>query len=156
MESSGNEMMAWDRSPQRAEDRFMQKIVKCENGCWLWKAASNGYGRFSIHGRTEYAHIASWFIHTGKWPEKFICHTCDNRLCVNPSHLFEGTAKDNTQDALAKGRPMGRPTRHSSARISEVKTLLALGRSQREVSRQTRVPPATVSEISRGKRGYTR
>jgi hypothetical protein len=82
--------------------RFWDKVQKTE-GCWLWTGSkyNKGYGSFN---RTR-AHRFSYELHYGPIPvDLFVCHHCDNPPCVNPSHLFLGTALDNTQDELFKER----------------------------------------------------
>ena len=95
--------------------RFEQSFVPVtESGCWLWIKAvldcskfdgNLAYGRFSLRGRTHYAHRMAWFLYRGAIPSgKMVCHKCDVPTCVNPDHLFLGTALDNVRDMLRKGR----------------------------------------------------
>lgn len=78
------------------------------SGCWLWLGGVSypaGYGRMT---RGQYAHRVSYEIHRGAVPRGLhVLHRCDNRICVNPDHLFVGTRSDNMRDMMAKGR--GRP-----------------------------------------------
>ncbi len=94
-------------------ERFYDKVDKGDvDGCWLWKATKVGhmkYGSMRFRGRMQYAHRVSFIIHLGEIPQKmFVCHACDIPQCVNPRHLFLGTASDNKQDSIAKGRSKGK------------------------------------------------
>lgn len=85
--------------------RFFNKVKKTES-CWLWEGAITGsrYGEFFYNGKVRLAHRVSWMLHHGVIPQGLcVCHTCDVRLCINPTHLFLGTYKDNLQDASRKG-----------------------------------------------------
>jgi len=89
---------------------FWEKVDKTGD-CWLWTAGKNkqGYGRFGIYreGRSFRinAHRVSYFISIGNINnDLLVCHKCDNPTCVNPSHLFLGTHKDNAIDRVNKGR----------------------------------------------------
>ena len=81
--------------------------VDVTDSCWNWCGGTNhfGHGKYRRNGRLENAHRVSWEMHTGSIPTgMFVLHKCDNPKCVNPEHLFLGTAWDNTQDMLKKGR----------------------------------------------------
>jgi len=89
-------------------NRFWDKVNKTisPNGCWIWTAGvSNHYGRFSVGRKTFSAHRFAFELTNGPIPlGLYVCHTCDNPLCVNPAHLFLGTHTDNMNDRNVKGR----------------------------------------------------
>jgi hypothetical protein len=78
--------------------------------CWEWRGYVHpvGYGQIGA-GRADEGTIhtnrAAWIVTNGEIPNGlWVLHTCDNRLCCNPAHLWLGTPKENTQDMIAKGR----------------------------------------------------
>ena len=91
-----------------SEHRFWIKVKKTLFGCWEWMAFKNknGYGWFFVSvGVSVLASRFSWELKHGPIPNGLcVLHKCDNPACVRPSHLFLGTKKDNTQDAVRKGR----------------------------------------------------
>jgi hypothetical protein len=92
---------------QQDIDRFLSKLNKLPNGCWLWTDHRDecGYGKFRIGKQMFLAHRFSFEIHKGQIPEGMECmHTCDNPPCCNPSHLRAGSHKENCEDRTLKGR----------------------------------------------------
>jgi hypothetical protein len=82
-------------------------IPEPNSGCWLWLGNTNlqGYAHLTHGGKMHRANRFSWVAYNSKIPpDLHVLHRCDNRLCVNPEHLFLGTNQDNVDDRVRKGR----------------------------------------------------
>jgi hypothetical protein len=94
------------------KQRFWSKVkINNHDECWEWQSTikKTGYGSFSIFidgkWKKEGTHRVAYFLTTNDWPgDMLICHTCDNKKCCNPAHLWKGTYLDNNQDREKKRR----------------------------------------------------
>lgn len=81
------------------EARFMAKVVKQENGCWLWTGATDGDGRYGAimaWSKVRRAHRVAYELFRGPIPDSLsLDHLCKRTLCVNPEHLEPVTHKVN-------------------------------------------------------------
>ncbi|RKS06677.1 HNH endonuclease [Nocardiopsis sp. Huas11] len=85
-----------------AYERFMSKVEKQDDGCWVWVKGlrRNGYGSFTANGKTHSAPRWMLAYHLGRDLEEHevVRHTCHNKACVAPEHLIPGTHADNMRD----------------------------------------------------------
>jgi hypothetical protein len=95
---------------------FLKRVNKTDT-CWEWTGTviSHGYGHFKKKGKLYRAHRLSYTLFKGPIPDKLlVCHSCDNKKCVNPDHLWLGTSHDNVMDMVNKGRAVGNRIKHHS------------------------------------------
>lgn len=140
------------------EHRFWVKVnIGNVAECWEWRASCSrdGYGQLQVggrKGRRVSAHRLSWELHNGKIPDGLhVCHKCDNKLCVNPAHLFLGTNADNMLDWKKKGlspkgekNPMSKLTEDV---VREIRRLSESGWTQRDLIEKFGVSQSSVSNI---------
>ena len=81
------------------EQRLMRKIVKQENGCWIWQGQTNKhYGQIKISGHMHTTHRVAYELWIEPVPKGFlVLYLCNNALCINPAHLVAGTAQECAQ-----------------------------------------------------------
>lgn len=142
--------------------RFWERaaISSDPDSCWIWKGYLNGsgYGTFVINKTPVTASRVAWYIYNQK-PIPYrhvICHSCDNRACVNPLHLFVGTHSDNSRDAVNKGRWRDRRgERCGKSRLTDeqVKKIREIGRSLKshEIAPMFGVSSSNIRQILQGK-----
>lgn len=98
-------------SPREIILALKAKTKPSDRGCWEWQGTIHrvGYGTVpAVFGGGRYAHRAMFAAAVAPIPRgMYVLHTCDNRKCINPEHLFVGTHLDNIRDMDAKGRHRG-------------------------------------------------
>lgn len=101
------------KTKRETERLFWRHVtIGNDNECWLWtaNAGRNGYGKTMRNKKAWGAHRLAWWLANGQPamdPATQIRHKCDVRLCCNPAHLEPGTANDNSNDAIERGRTNG-------------------------------------------------
>ena len=138
------------------EERFWSKVEKTAD-CWLWTAGvTSGYGQIHLKRVLHLAHRLSWQIHFGEIPKGMcVLHKCDNKICVNPEHLWLGTKADNNADMLNKGRRAdvkGEANPAHKLTVSDVINIRILDMPQRALAHLYGVSQTTICEIKTGRK----
>lgn len=117
--------------------------------CWQWQGGfkESGYG-YLHYGRNVRAHRVSYAIENGCLPPGLqICHRCDNPACVNPNHLFAGSAQENSHDCVKKGRHVSAMTKFTDKQVMAIRED---NRNYRDIAKDYGVHDKTISYMKRG------
>ena len=141
--NANTEQTLWDRS------------VKIKNGCWEYSPINiDGYGRMWYKNRAHPAHRLAYKFYNKCSILKNIkvCHSCDNRCCINPDHLFLGTQKDNMDDMTNKGRDRRTGEQNGSSKLTEkqvlrIRKLHKKGFLQKTLAKQFSVDKSSIGFI---------
>lgn len=137
--------------------RFWSKVdTSGDNGCWNWIAgkSSKGYGQFKVNGKMVSSIKISYSQINGVIPcNMIIRHTCDNRACVNPSHLILGTKKQNSEDMVLRGRS-NTGEKHHNHRLKEADVLVIFNSKEKYfiLANMFNVSVHTIRDIKSGRR----
>lgn len=148
------------RPPVPVAERFWKCVDRSggPDACWLWTGSrlEGRYGRLWANGQNQYAHRLVIEIEHGPIPKGiFVCHHCDNPPCVNPTHLFFGTALENNRDRDAKGRgahfnvqPQFKLTEET---VREIRRRSINGERTRDLALRFGVTRGAINSLLRGK-----
>lgn len=145
-------------TPEQKLASFWSRVDKSggPDACWIWQGAVTskwGYGCFALsRGVTRGAHRMAWTYTNGDPGQLCVLHKCDNRVCVNPAHLFLGTKKENTADAIAKGRNSRGEMLRNKLTGDQIPAIRALRgvKTQREIAAMYGVEQSTIAGVHRG------
>ena len=146
--------------PRKSLEALLSRYTVSSSGCWEWTGTKNpgGYGIVClvVNGKTTTiaAPRLQWMRTRGRpAPGADICHTCDNRACINPAHLFEGSALDNMRDMIAKGRDVrvhGIEHGHAKLTDDQVRAIRADTRSNKQIAADHGITPSNVYWVKTG------
>lgn len=129
---------------------FYEKTEVGNNGCWEWIGGffNDGYPIFNIDNKIFRGHRWSYDNFVGKIPPgQQINHKCDNRICVNPNHLYVGTNQDNRDDMY---KNMDKRIGNSKLTIRQALKIFKDNRTYKEIAEEYGISLQTVSAIKTG------
>lgn len=149
---------------KQVRDRLLKYLTdNCvlKGECWVWTGSlfNKRYARFLRAGLNGLlGHKVSFVLHTStKTGKGYVCHTCDNMRCVNPKHLYLGTAKSNSQDMVSRGRCRDQDGEKNNMAVLTEKKVLAIlddlraGKKQNATAIKFKVSKQTINLIAHGK-----
>ncbi len=146
-----------DNKPSELDIKWFWSMVgiKGPDECWEWLAAKDRYGRYCYQSKTILSHRFSYMLKDPNFDQSlYVCHTCDNNYCMNPKHLFLGTAQDNSSDMVskdrqAKGEGNGAHILTEQEVLEIVKKYKTGNHTQRGLARHYKVSHVTIGKIVR-------
>ena len=131
------------------KEKILDNIsIVSETGCWIWTGnlANGGYATINHNKQRLMVHREVRGIFLGDKIDKghWACHTCDLRCCVNPHHIYHGSAQTNTIDALSRGR------RKTALTFDQVKMVYSSKLSGKKLAGDLGCSETTISKIRRG------
>ncbi len=126
------------------------KIIKIDN-CWFpanLKFNKDGYSRM---GRDS-AHRMFYREFNGEITMDVVRHLCNNRWCLNPEHLKQGTHNDNVQDRVKSNRSaVGENNGRSKLKKEEVIEIFNDNDTPKaHLAKKFGVDPAVIRRIKNG------
>lgn len=121
-----------------------------DDSCWPWMGhTQNGYGRFKI-GNKRYAatRVMYAIVHGPVGLDDYMCHICDNKICVRPDHFYAGNAQTNMKDRDERGQlKIGEECNLAKLREKDVVNILKDNRSARLIAKDFCVSKSTIQKI---------
>lgn len=147
------------------KEHFWSKVnISHPDECWEWQGtiATTGYGVLTIRQKETSQkqfrthRLAYQFYHNVNPGKMCVCHSCDNKKCCNPSHLWLGTSADNNHDRKSKsGYNVGSQNYLSVLNEEQVFEIVQLLQESKlttyEIAARYSVNRATVTSIRMGK-----
>lgn len=138
-------------------DRFWEKVdIRGADECWPWNAGVHGSGYGSIGdevGQTATSNRVAYELSNGPLPDGMqALHTCNNRPCCNPQHLYAGTDADNSRDRVIDGSHAGEKHHSAKLKLSDVIAIRSSGETGRALAKKYGVRESQISRIKNGTR----